>query len=834
MNLPSASFGLAVFGILLFSATCFGQTPNHVAIGSTAEISIEVKRYTYKHSAGQPRDLEVHFPKGHDTANAKVPCVVLFHGGAWGGGDLKQFQEFCHYFASRGLVAITANYQLVSAKQKLPKGVSRKQFCITDAKSAIRWVKQHSEELGIDPMKVITGGGSAGGHISMLATTNPGLNDPADPKEIDTSVAAYLLFNPALAAFDAKFPEVDATQHLTDDLAPAIVFFGTEDKKWLAGWNTAHAQLKNLGAGDRIKLWLAQDAGHSFFSKKPWLNHVLIKTDRFLVSQGLLSGQTTLKMTPDDKRLIKAEEIDSSHQVEKEFTQQRAPDGRSPNILFIHMEDMGVQIPAYGDHTVETPNLDRLATQGIVFERAHVVAATCAASRGALFSGLHPHQNGIMGFIDSHGFHYRQGLTTFVHALKGKGYECGLTYKTGVTPNPPFDFMPSYKQNRLSGENNDHLVSNSIDNFRHFLQHLDEETPFYFQAQTPDTHSKWHRPKFIKPGSTGWPYPDVDEAKIKPFAWLGDDFLMNEKLRHEIGTYYRAIQRVDWYVGKILALLDEFDRADNTLVIFSSDHGPSHLLRGKTTPYEGGLQVPLIVRWPGVVKTPGTRSSALVSFVDLSPTFQAAAGITPPSYLPGHSLISVFKGEPAKRKYLFSSYVAHTTNQGSYWPTRTITDGRHKLIHNLNGNGSQRRTPEGYNNTSFLLAKTLREMPTGSVSRQVADRTMAPTEFELYDLQSDPGEIKNQFDHPEKATIQESLRKQLSKWQESVVDDPFRDPQYLASFNADYTQRLSQYEQKRQQMPASKIKKSKWKVNWDHRIKPWDPKPYQHSKANSR
>ncbi|MCP4781927.1 MAG: sulfatase [Fuerstiella sp.] len=511
-----------------------------------------------------------------------------------------------------------------------------------------------------------------------------------------------------------------------------------------------------------------------------------------------------------------------------------AVEARGANILFIHMEDMGVQIPAYGDHTVATPNLDRLAAEGVVFERVHVVAATCAASRGALFSGLHPHQNGIMGFIDTHGFHYRQGLTTFIHALKGKGYECGLTYKTGVKPNPPFDFKPSYKQNRLTGESNDHLVNNSIDNFRFFLQNLKEATPFYFQAQTPDTHSKWDRPDFIKPGSKGWPYPDVDLDKVPVLQWLGDDFPMSEKFRHEVGTYYRAIQRVDWYVGRILALLDEFGHAGNTLVIFSSDHGPSHLLRGKTTPYEAGLQVPFIVRWPGVVTNAGTRSSALVSFVDLSPTFQELAGISPPLYLPGHSLIPVFKGEPPARKHLYSSYVAHTTNQGSYWPTRTITDGRHKLIHNLNGNGVKRRIPDGYNNTSFLLAKTLGEMPADSVARIVADRTQAPPEFELYDLKNDPGEIHNLIGHAEHAEIERLLHEQLRRWRQDVVSDPFGDPRYLDNFNADYAQRLDQYEQKRRQMSASQIKSSRWKVNWDHRIPRWDPTPYLRKTESSQ
>ncbi|MGI9497194.1 MAG: sulfatase-like hydrolase/transferase, partial [Mariniblastus sp.] len=85
-----------------------------------------------------------------------------------------------------------------------------------------------------------------------------------------------------------------------------------------------------------------------------------------------------------------------------------------PNILFIHMEDMGVQIPSYGDYTVATPNLDKLAAEGVVFERAHVSAASCASSRGTLFSGLYPHQNGIMGFVQQHGFYYRDGIPTFI------------------------------------------------------------------------------------------------------------------------------------------------------------------------------------------------------------------------------------------------------------------------------------------------------------------------------------------------------------------------------------------------------------------------------------
>ena len=102
------------------------------------------------------------------------------------------------------------------------------------------------------------------------------------------------------------------------------------------------------------------------------------------------------------------------------------------NILFILMEDMGCHITPYGDTTAHTPNLNKLATDGMIFNRAHVTAATCASSRGSIFSGLYPNQNGIMGFVQDHGFYYREGIPTFIQDLKKAGYKTGLTYKTGV------------------------------------------------------------------------------------------------------------------------------------------------------------------------------------------------------------------------------------------------------------------------------------------------------------------------------------------------------------------------------------------------------------------
>lgn len=250
--------------------------------------------------------MEIFFPPNHDPAKSKVPGVILFHGGGWSGGNLSQFRFACNYFASRGLVCATAEYQMLgkSGVEKLAAGESKKRACVTDAKSAIRWFKKNAGELGIDPARIITGGGSAGGHISALATLNPGINDPADPKDIDTSVVAYLWFNPAFEESDSKDPEIDILTHLKADLPPSIVFFGDKDA-WKKGWDVAHAKWKTLGT-KTIDLRIAEGQTHSFFNKEPWRSVTLIAADEFLVKQGLLTGKATLEAPASGEKLTPA------------------------------------------------------------------------------------------------------------------------------------------------------------------------------------------------------------------------------------------------------------------------------------------------------------------------------------------------------------------------------------------------------------------------------------------------------------------------------------------------------------------------------------------------
>jgi acetyl esterase len=261
------------------------------------------KAYVYKTSAGVERKMEIYFPPNHNPTKSKVPGLILFHGGGWSGGELGQFRYACDYFASRGLVCATAEYQMLgkTGMPALKEGESKKRVCVTDAKSAIRWFKKNAAELGIDSSRIITGGGSAGGHISALATMNPGLNDPTDPKDIDANVVAYLWFNPAFQVGDEKDPEIDILTHLKADLPPAIVFFGDKDE-WKVGWDVAHAKWKSIG-NKSIVLEIATGQSHSFFNKEPWRSVTIIAADEFLVKQGLITGNATLPVPTTGEKL---------------------------------------------------------------------------------------------------------------------------------------------------------------------------------------------------------------------------------------------------------------------------------------------------------------------------------------------------------------------------------------------------------------------------------------------------------------------------------------------------------------------------------------------------
>lgn len=257
--------------------------------------------------------LKMHiFKPAHHKPAEKRPAIVFFFGGGWKNGTPSQFVNHCRYLASRGMVAMAADYRVYSRHQvKVTQ-------CVADAKSAIRWVRSNASRLGIDPNRIAAGGGSAGGHLAAAVGTLDGFDEPDEDTSVSSRPNALVLFNPALnlaaEAFSPKFqknryPEIEArlgtepknispTHHVKRGVPPTILFHGINDT------TVPFAQAKEFSkamqaAGNRCELVGAQGEEHGFFNfgrkkNKPFIE-TLTKADRFLVSLGYLKGEPSVE-----------------------------------------------------------------------------------------------------------------------------------------------------------------------------------------------------------------------------------------------------------------------------------------------------------------------------------------------------------------------------------------------------------------------------------------------------------------------------------------------------------------------------------------------------------
>ena len=290
-----------------------------------------------------------------------------------------------------------------------------------------------------------------------------------------------------------------------------------------------------------------------------------------------------------------------------------------PNILLIVSEDNGPELGCYGDPFVKTPVLDKLAEQGVRFHNAFVPQAGCSQSRAALLTGLYPHQNGQIGLATWKFRMYREDTPNIVRSLKQAGYRTGIIGKLHINPAAafPFDTKKISSANFRRKELSDYA--------KHAEDFFDAgDTPFFLSVNYPDAH----RP-FIKQ-TRGLPARPLTGDEVKPLAYFGLD---TPELRSDTANYYNCMNRLDTLVGDLLEALNRSGKADNTMVVYLGDHG-ADLLRGKRTSYEGGVRVPLIIRWPGKAKAKQARNE-LVSTLDLMPTLLAAADTEPVAKLPG-------------------------------------------------------------------------------------------------------------------------------------------------------------------------------------------------------
>ncbi len=255
-------------------------------------------------------DTELHLhlfnPPGHKAPD-KTPAIVFFFGGGWNGGTPSQFYNQAAYFASRGMVAISAEYRTKKSSGTSP------QECVKDGKSAVRWLRSHAAELGIDPNRIAAGGGSAGGHVAAATATLKGFNEDGEDTMTSCRPDALVLFNPVFDngpegyGYDRVkdyWKEFSPIDNIDASTPPTIVFLGTEDHLIPVDTSKRFQKLMQK-AGGRCDLHLYDSQEHGFFNKAKYAE-TLFEADKFLVSLGYLKGEPKLQIPDTGEKLIPA------------------------------------------------------------------------------------------------------------------------------------------------------------------------------------------------------------------------------------------------------------------------------------------------------------------------------------------------------------------------------------------------------------------------------------------------------------------------------------------------------------------------------------------------
>ncbi len=273
----------------LVAFSCFAQT---------------TKTETYRRVGERELEIHLHFPADWKPAD-KRPAIVFFFGGGWTSGSVQQFGPQAEYFASsRGMVAARADYRVKSRDGVTPD------VCVQDARSAVRWLRKHAGRLGIDPAKLVSSGGSAGGHLAACMMIPESVEAEGDDLSISTVPKAMVLFNPVLSFEHEKLigrlgdrkdlaPKISPTAHLATNTPPALIIFGSNDR--LKAFGDEYCE-KAAAIGARAEQFVAEGQGHGFFNRSPWRERTLIAADKFLASVGILAGPPTIEEPPPGQK----------------------------------------------------------------------------------------------------------------------------------------------------------------------------------------------------------------------------------------------------------------------------------------------------------------------------------------------------------------------------------------------------------------------------------------------------------------------------------------------------------------------------------------------------
>ncbi|MBT2896663.1 sulfatase [Streptomyces sp. McG3] len=427
------------------------------------------------------------------------------------------------------------------------------------------------------------------------------------------------------------------------------------------------------------------------------------------------------------------------------------------NILLLHCHDLGRFLGAYEVPTVVTPHLDALAAQSTLFEAAFATAPHCSPARASLFTGTYPQTNGVLGLThDPFGWDLTDPSAHLAHRLGAAGYTTeliGVHHESRVLPDDVVAGRLGFDRVRTGGDR-DTVVERTVEALDRVAT---SDAPFYLQVGFHEPHrtpSARDRPGVM--GFLGDSVTADDSRGLTVPPYLRDD----DGSREEIAELQGAVRHMDGGVGSILARLDALGLSDDTVVVFTTDHGLP-LPRAKCTLYDPGLEVALLMRAPGRPAWRERRVDAQVSHVDVLPTLFELVGLPHPGDCQGTSLVPlVEQGRPA-RTHTFGQLTHHIY----YDPKRAVRSSSHKLVAN------------------FANAPLAMDPTQSWVHRSLPAALNGPTlgsspVLELYDLVNDPHEGDNLALDPALAPVRAELAAALLRWMHDT-DDPLLNPNPL-------------------------------------------------------
>lgn len=410
---------------------------------------------------------------------------------------------------------------------------------------------------------------------------------------------------------------------------------------------------------------------------------------------------------------------------------------KKPNIIWIITEDMSLEMGCYGDKQVQTPNLDKLAAQGVRYMQTFTTAPVCSASRSALITAMY--QTSIDA--QNHRSHRDDGymlpppVKPITEYLRNAGYYTvlGEIKEDGIKGYGKTDY--NFNLDKSIFDSND-------------WKDRQPGQPFFAELMVSVTHRG-----AIWKGAVQKHQPQVDPDKVI----LPPYYPNHPVAREDWATYLESIQLMDAYVGTILKRLDDEGLSENTVVIFTSDHGRC-MVRDKQFIYDGGIHIPFLMRWPGQLKA-GSVNNDLISAIDISATVLQLAGIKPPDYIEGRVL---FGRDAKKRDYIVA---ARDRMDETVDKMRAVRTKQFKYIKNYMPEKPYMQ-PNNYKEKEYPVWNLLKELNSQGKLTPAQALFVAPTKpaEELYDIQKDPYELNNLAESVKYQKQLIAMRKILENW----------------------------------------------------------------------